>query len=97
MQFLLIAYDGTDPEALERRMKVRQEHLEKIALMKKRGEFLLGGAILDENGKMIGSMIVYEFPDLGSLERRLEDEPYLTHGVWKKVEIRPYQLATIEC
>lgn len=95
MQFLLVAYDGTDPEALERRMKVRQEHLDKIALLKKRGEFLLGGAILDDNGKMIGSMIVYEFTDRSSLDKRLEEEPYLIHGVWKKVEIKPYRLATI--
>jgi hypothetical protein len=29
MQFLLIAYDGIDPEAPERRLKVREEHLEK--------------------------------------------------------------------
>jgi len=41
MQFLLVAYDGTDQGALERRMKVRPEHLEKIAELKKRGEFLL--------------------------------------------------------
>jgi uncharacterized protein YciI len=96
MQFLLIAYDGTDPEALERRMRVRQDHLDKIALLKKSGEFVLGGAILDDNGKMIGSMIVYEFPDRSSLDKRLEEEPYLIHGVWKNVEIKPYRLATIE-
>ena len=54
MQFILVAYDGTDPEALERRMKVRQEHLEKIEVLKGRGEFLAGGAILDNDGKMIG-------------------------------------------
>lgn len=29
MQFLLIAYDGTDQGAPERRLKVRDEHLEK--------------------------------------------------------------------
>jgi len=96
MQFLLVAYDGTDPDALDRRMKVRPDHLERIAVMKKSGEFLLGGAILDENEKMIGSMIVYEFPDRQALDKRLEEEPYLTGGVWQKVEIRPYRLAKIE-
>jgi hypothetical protein len=30
MQFILIAYDGTDQEEPARRMKVRQDHLEKI-------------------------------------------------------------------
>ena len=96
MQFLLVAYDGTDPEALERRMKVRPDHLEKIAMLKKKGNFLLGGAILDENEMMIGSMIVYEFPNRSALDESLKNEPYITSGVWQKIEIRPYRLASIE-
>ena len=96
MQFLLVAFDGTDPGALERRMKVRPDHLEKIAVLKKKGNFLLGGAILDESEKMIGSMIVYEFPDRSALDVSLENEPYITGGVWQKIEIRPYRLASIE-
>lgn len=93
MQFLLVAYDGEDPEALERRMSVREEHLEKIALLKKTGEFICGGAILDDGGKMIGSMILYEFPDRTSLDEKLKSEVYITNGVWKKIEIRPFRLA----
>ena len=96
MQFLLVAYDGTDPEAHERRMMARPEHLEKVALLKKKGEFLLGGAILDDSGKMIGSMIVYEFPDRSELDKSLQKEPYIIQGVWKHIEIRPYRLASIE-
>jgi hypothetical protein len=96
MQFLLVAFDGTDPGALERRMNVRPEHLEKIATLKKRGEFLLGGAILDDDEKMIGSMIIYEFPDRAALDKSLENEPYIVNGVWRKIEIRPYRLAIIE-
>jgi uncharacterized protein YciI len=93
---LLLAYDGTDPEALQRRLNVREEHLKRISLLKKSGEFLLGGAILDNNGKMIGSMIVYDFPDRQSLEERLKDEPYLTGKVWEKTEIKPFRLAKME-
>ena len=96
MQFLLVAYDGTDSGALERRMKARPQHLEKVAFLKKRGEFLLGGAILDDSGKMIGSMIVYEFPDRSALDESLQKEPYIIQGVWKHIEIRQYRLATIE-
>jgi uncharacterized protein YciI len=95
MQFLLVAFDGTEPDALERRMKARPGHLEKIAMLKKKGQFLLGGAILDESEKMIGSMIIYEFPDRAALDKSLENEPYVIHGVWKKIEIRPYRLANI--
>jgi len=96
MQFLLVAFDGTDTGALERRMKTRPKHLEKITVLKKRGEFLLGGAILDENEKMIGSMIVYEFPDRAALDESLKNEPYIINKVWQKIEIRPYRLAHIE-
>ena len=95
MQFLLIAYDGTDAEAPERRMKVRQDHLNKIELLKQSGGFLFGGAILSDDGNMIGSMIVYEFPDRQSLDALLKEEPYVTEGVWKKIEIKPFRHARI--
>jgi uncharacterized protein len=95
MQFLLIAYDGTDSEAQERRLKVREEHLAKIEGLKKSGEFIFGGAILDDMGKMIGSMIVYDFPDRKYLDNSLKKEPYINKGVWKKIEIQPFRLAKI--
>jgi uncharacterized protein len=96
MQFLLLAFDSIDNAAIERRLTVRQEHLEKISKMKKSGEFLFGGAILNDDGKMIGSMILYEFPDRETLDKRLKDEPYMTRGVWQKIEIQPFRLAKIE-
>jgi uncharacterized protein len=96
MQFLLIAYDGTDPGALKRRLDVREEHLGKIRLLRKAGKFLFGGAILDDEGKMIGSMIVYDYPDRGALDESLQDEPYFTRGVWEKVEIKPFRHAGID-
>ena len=34
MQFLLIAYDGNDPNALQRRLNVREDHLTKISMLK---------------------------------------------------------------
>ncbi len=93
MQFLLTAYDGTDDQAPERRMKVRADHLEKVDKMIKEGVLLLGGAILSDDGKMIGSMIVYEFPDRQTLDERLKDEPYINGKVWQKINIRPFRLA----
>jgi uncharacterized protein YciI len=96
MQYLLLGYDGTDPEALDRRMKVRPEHLEKIEVLKSKGAFLAGGAILDDTGKMIGSMIVYEVSDRIALDEILQDEPYFTTGVWQKVEIKPFRMAIIK-
>ena len=90
---MLLAYDGNDPEALQRRLNVREEHLKKINGLKIEGENLFGGAILDDSEKMIGSMIVYEFPDRQSLDERLKDEPYISGDVWKKIEIQPFRHA----
>jgi uncharacterized protein len=93
MQFLLTAYDGTDREAPGRRMSARPKHLENISILKEAGEFLFGGAILDDNGNMIGSAIVYEFPDRKAMDDRLKDEPYIIGSVWKKIDIVPFRLA----
>ncbi len=93
MQFLLIAYDGTDGDAINRRMKARPDHLENIANLKKTEQFLFGGAILSDSGQMIGSMIVYEFPDRSALDEMLKSEPYITGKVWEKLEIKPFRHA----
>ena len=95
MQFLLIAYDGTDSAALDRRMKSRAEHFEKIAHVKQAGKFICGGAILDDEEKMIGSMILYETENREELDKLLMDEPYIYNKVWDKIEIRPFRLAKI--
>jgi uncharacterized protein YciI len=42
---------------------------------------------------MIGSMIVYEFPDRQSLDAMLKDETYIINGVWKQIEIKPFRMA----
>jgi len=91
MQFLLTAYDGKDSEALERRMAVREKHLEKVKILKERGELLFGGAILNDEGNMIGSAVVYEFPDRNALDKMLLDEPYCTNDVWKEINIQPFR------
>ena len=96
MQFLLIAYDGTDSNAESRRLNARPMHLEKIETLKKSGEFLCGGAILNDEGRMIGSAILYDFPDKASLDEWLKEEPYINKGVWKEIKIVPFRLAKID-
>ena len=46
MQFLIIAYDGTDEGALDRRMAAREPHLVGARAMKANGSMIVGGAIL---------------------------------------------------
>jgi Uncharacterized protein conserved in bacteria len=96
MVFILTAFDGTDPGAPERRMKIRPEHLEKISQIKKEGKYLFGGAILNDSGIMIGSVIIYDVPDRAALDKILENEPYIYNHIWEKIEIRPFRPAKPE-
>ncbi|MBE0666031.1 MAG: hypothetical protein E4H23_07425 [Chrysiogenales bacterium] len=94
MQFVLIAYDGTDEGALGRRMAVREAHLQLGKELHDAGKWLTAAGLLDEQGKMIGSMIVCEFPSREEMEKQwLGREPYITGKVWEKIDIRRAQVA----
>lgn len=93
MQFLLIAYDATDEGALARRMAAREAHLAYAEGQKTRGELLYGGAILDSEGKMIGSCGVYDFPDRESLSEAMAKDPYITGKVWNTITVQQYRVA----
>jgi uncharacterized protein YciI len=94
-QYLITGYDHTDPEALERRMSVREQHLENVRNLKKSGSHILGGAILNEQGMMIGSSMVLQFETDEAFNNWLENEIYITAKVWDKVDIRPFRVAEV--
>ena len=96
MQFVVTAMDFTDESALERRMQHRESHLEGVRQMIADGQFLSGGAILDDEGKMIGSTLHLEFPDRESLNRQLANDPYTNGRVWEKVEVRTVKLVPMK-
>jgi len=87
MQFLLLAYDATDSDALTRRMANREAHLATIDRYRTAGNMHIGAAICDDAGKMIGSCIICEFPSRVELDIWLAEEPYLTGKVWERTEI----------
>lgn len=94
MQFIVIAYDGTDEKALERRMAVRENHLKYAQEMFDAGKWLYASAILDDEGKMIGSMIVCDYPSREDLnEQWLKQEAYVTGNVWKTIKIHRAKVA----
>ncbi len=92
MQFLIVAYDGTDQDALQRRLNAREAHLTNTAKLKESGQFIAGGAILNEEGQMIGSTLYMDFEDREALQAWLQHDPYTTGNVWKDVEIKPIKL-----
>ncbi len=94
-QFVLIAYDATDPGAYERRLSVREAHLARSAEAFERGSVISGGAILtpDQNEKMCGSVLVLDFPDMQAAEEYVKNDPYVKNNVWGSYTISPFKLA----
>ncbi|HUY68522.1 MAG TPA: YciI family protein [Alphaproteobacteria bacterium] len=95
MQFLVLARDGTDPDASTRRQKYREAHLANMTRLKAAGNYLIGGAILDDKGAMIGSAVIFEFPDRAALDETLANDPYMQGKVWQHVEVQPYRKAPV--
>lgn len=93
MQFLLLGYDGKDPDAPARRQAVRTEHLERASRMKQEGRLLLGGAILDDDGKMIGSCMVFDVETEEEFRTLLADDPYVKGKVWLDIQVKPFKVA----
>ena len=91
-QYAVVAYDYTDDEALERRLAHREAHLAGVRELVRQGKFLSGGAILNDDGKMIGSNTHFRFDDRADLDAWLETEPYMTGRVWERVAIREVKL-----
>lgn len=92
MEFLIIAHDGTDPGAPERRKKARPAHIEAADRLRRAGNLIVGGAILDDDGGMIGSTAIVDFDDRAALDEWLRGEPYVTGDVWRDVSVRPFRI-----
>lgn len=88
MQFIVIGRDGSDDQALSRRMAAREAHLALAEKMRQAGSFLFAAAILDDSEKMVGSTIICEFQSRVELDLWLKEEPYVQGDVWKEIEIK---------
>ncbi|MCR4825117.1 MAG: YciI family protein [Bacteroidales bacterium] len=70
---------------LDRRMAVRPRHLE--GMEKLGGHVVCAGGLLDEAGKMKGSVLVMDFENRAELDQYLANEPYVQEKVWEKIEV----------
>ncbi|KAJ1496854.1 hypothetical protein HMI54_014100 [Coelomomyces lativittatus] len=94
-QYVIIAYDSKDENAQNRRMEARPAHLQTMKKLKDEGSYIHGGAILDNHGNMIGSVVVVAFKTRNDLDVWLSREPYVIQHVWNEIEIRPFRSATV--
>ena len=94
-QYLIIANDGKDEEALSRRNEVRPLHLAGARKLKENGNFVIGGAMLDEGNNMRGSIMIVQFETQDDFHKWYDNEPYITGGVWKEIEVKPFRVAEV--
>lgn len=88
-QFIILAKDGEDEGALERRMAARESHINYSDMAVKIGEQIMGAALLDQNEQMRGSMMIVEFESIEKVQEWLDHEPYITGDVWQHIDIIP--------
>ncbi len=88
MFFLVTGKDGTDADALDRRMANRAAHLDNSEKLRSEGKLILGAAMLDESGKMVGSIMVMNFDDRSAVDKYLESEPYVNGKVWQDIKVQ---------
>ena len=92
MQYLITAYDGQG--MLERRMEVRPRHLENIGRLI--DKVVCAGGLLDDDGKMEGSVLVMDFASRDELGAYLDSEPYIAEGVWETVKVEPMNAVIVD-
>ncbi len=79
MQYLVIAYDNDG--ALEKRLEVRDAHVEGAKKLIAEGKIIEAGALIEDD-KMVGSTLFVDFENDDEINEWLENEPYVTNGVW---------------
>jgi len=65
--------------------------------MARDGNMLYAAAILDDGGRMIGSMVICNFPSRSEIDDWLKVEPYGTGKVWEKIEVKRCQVGPAFC
>ncbi len=93
MLYVVIARDGTDAGAPARRAAAREAHLEVASGLHEDGRLVTGGALLDADGTMIGSMLLLDVESEEEARRLLEEDAYTRSGVWQEFQIWPYRKA----
>ena len=81
MNFVVI---GKDPPDGAPRARHRAAHLEHI---EGRQDGIVYAGPLLEQGRMIGSIFVFDVPDRAALDSYLADDPYFNPGIFESVEI----------
>ena len=81
MQFVVI---GKDKGGGELRRRHRADHL--LFVAGQQGKIVYAGPLIDE-GRMVGSIFVFDLPDRAALDAYFADDPYFREQIFDKLEI----------
>ena len=81
------------PGALETRLATRPTHLD---YLNNSQNLKLAGALLDDDGNPIGSIIVVEAEDKAAAQAQADNDPYTAADIFESVEIHAWRLAVGE-
>lgn len=81
MNFVVI---GKDPPGGEPRARHRSAHLQYVE--GRQSQIVYGGPLI-EDGRMIGSIFVFDLPDRAALDAYMAGDPYFDPGIFETVEI----------
>jgi uncharacterized protein YciI len=95
MAYAIIAFDGEDPGAHDRRMAAREAHLAVITDWARDGRLVMGVPILAEDGRGIGSCMVIAAEGPAGLEAYLAAEPFARDGVWARWTAHAFRIAPL--
>lgn len=90
MHYHLIAHDFPGAEAAQRRAELRTQHMQNLRRLRADGRLVEGGAIVDEEGRMCGSILLFEFEKEEELKEYLDGEVF-NQGVWSEVAVTPFR------
>ncbi len=89
---MLYAIIGQDVEnSTEKRLAVRPAHLQRIEALNESGRLVLAGPFPADDGSFMGSLIVADFDSLDEARLWAEADPYMHHGVFSQVEVKPFR------
>jgi len=85
MLFVIIGHDGPDGARL--RPSVRESHLRNLRPLVEQGKVILAGPFTDGSG----SLIVIDAESQAHAESFAHSDPYVTQGVFARVEVKPFR------
>ena len=87
---MLFALYCTDrPASLELRMATRPSHLAYLETF--RPSMMVGGALMDADGKAAGTLLVVDMADRVAVEAFAAGDPYAKAGLFESTIIRPFR------